>query len=304
MSQFPRIVISNCTTRKAAGHAISIADVSHKGGALDTARRWKELVRSTPTRHTAGGLYRGRSISDATRVASVVGGRLFVVSAGLGLLAADDPVPNYNLTVTPGSQVAAMLSNQGLELHRWWSAVTETSPSPLSRLVADSEVFLALPATYLRLVRQDLASILPEALGRLWIFTSEAGREEVPAFIAPCVMPYDDRLETVPGYVGTRADFPQRALRHFVERLSGHELPQEDGRGLVIGSLSKLTRRVLPPRVRVSDDEIRTLIRDRWGDCAGSSARLLRYLRDDAKVACEQGRFRGLWLSLKMEMEI
>jgi len=173
----------------------------------------------------------------------------------------------------------------------------------LSRLATHSSVFLALPATYLRLVREDLAAIPPTARKRVRIFTSEAGRAEIPDLVASCVMPYDDRLETVSGFDGTRADFPQRALRHFVERLRGHELSAADGRSAVVASLSGQLRRELPQRVRMSDDDIRALIRARWEDCGGSSTRLLRYLRDDALVSCEQGRFRALWQSLKIEME-
>ena len=303
MPSLPRTVISNCTTRKAAGHAISLGEVSHKGGALATADRWMSLVRRTPMRHTASELYKGRSIRDAASVATALQGRLFVVSAGLGLVAADDHVPNYNLTVTPGSILAEMLASQGLGVHEWWGALTKTASSPLSRLATHSSIFLALPATYLRLVREDLASIPPTARKRVWIFTSEAGRAEVPDLVASCVMPYDDRLETVSGFDGTRADFPQRALRHFVERLRGHELSAADGRNAVVASLSSQLRRQLPQRIRMSDDDIRTLIRARWEACAGSSARLLRYLRDDAKVSCEQGRFRVLWQSLKTEMD-
>lgn len=261
------------------------------------------LVRRTPTRHMASELYKGRSISDAASAAAALQGRLFVVSAGLGLVAADDQVPNYNLTVTPGSVLAEMLASQGLGVHEWWAALTKTSSSPLSRLATHSSVFLALPATYLRLVREDLAAIPPTARKHVRIFTSEAGRAEIPDLVSPCVMPYDDRLETVSGFDGTRADFPQRALRHFVERLRGHELSAADGRSAVVASLSSQLRRELPQRVRMSDDDICALIRARWEDCVGSSTRLLRYLRDDALVSCEQGRFRALWQSLKIEME-
>ena len=303
MPVLSRVVISNCTTRKAVGHAIGINDVSHSGGALATAGRWKRLVRSAPARLSARELYKGRSISDAATIAAELKARLYVVSAGLGLVAADDLVPNYNLTVTPGSLVAEMLAAQGLEVHSWWTALTQNSPFPLSRLAAGSSVFLALPATYLRLVREDLASVSEEARCNLWIFTSEAGRSEVPQSLASRVMPYDDRLETVPGFAGTRADFPQRALRHFVESIQGHESVGDEGRRLVLASLAGQRRRELPQRTRVSDEEVCELIRARWAACAGSSARLLRYLRDEAKVSCEQGRFRTLWQSLKTEMD-
>ena len=38
-----------------------------------------------------------------------------------------------------------------------------------------------------------------------------------------------------------------------------------------------------------------------WESHGGSSTRLLRYLRDEALVACEQGRFRSLWHQVRAE---
>lgn len=302
MSVLPRAVISNCTMRKAGGPSIGLTDVSHGGGVYATARRWNNLVKHTPPFCTARELYKGRSIADAMEAAVALEGRLFVVSAGLGLVAADDPVPNYDLTVAPGSALARLLAKHELQPHDWWAAITKERPSPLSALVASHATYLALPASYLRMLRTDLESISVAAAENLRIFTSEAGRIEVPGRLLGCIMPYDDRLESVPGFNGTRADFPQRALRHFLECMRGDKVSQAEGRRTVSRNLSSLQRRKLPDRLRVSDDEIRAMLRAQWVTCAGSSTRLLRYLRDDAKVSCEQGRFRALWKTLAAEM--
>ncbi|HRQ59804.1 MAG TPA: hypothetical protein PLN31_20510 [Azoarcus taiwanensis] len=302
MSLLPRAVFSNCTMRKAAGPSIGLNDVSHTDDLTATARRWHNLVTRTPPMCAAGELYKGRSIMDAMTAAIALEGRLFIVSAGLGLVATDDPVPNYDLTVAPGSELARLLARQGLQPQDWWAAITKERDSSLSALITGYAAYLALPASYLRLLRADLESIPAAAAEQLRIFTSEAGRTEVPERLSSCIIPYDDRLECVSGFNGTRADFPQRALRHFVERLRGHTLSQADGQDAVLTSLSSLQRRALPERVRASDDEIRALLREQWAACAGSSTRLLRYLRDDAKVSCEQGRFRALWRSLAAEI--
>jgi len=247
-------------------------------------------------------LYKGRSIVDATRAANAINAGLRIVSAGLGLVSAEDQVPNYDLTVASGSPLGDLLAEQGLGPEAWWSAITADQPFPLSALVANSMAYIALPASYLRMVREDLALIPTSACERLRIFTSYAGRSEVPASIASSVMPYDERLETVPGFDGTRVDFAQRAMRHFVAQLRGHELSAEIGSRAVAEFMNAQRRRTLPNRTRASDDEIRRLIRGRWHDYAGSSTRLLRYLRDDAKVSCEQRRFRVLWKNVLREM--
>ncbi|EJY58328.1 hypothetical protein PACIG1_5859 [Pseudomonas aeruginosa CIG1] len=56
-------------------------------------------------------------------------------------------------------------------------------------------------------------------------------------------------------------------------------------------------------RRRASDEEVKALLIAAWGTHNGSSTRLLRYLRDDALVACEQSRFRSLWLELQKREE-
>jgi hypothetical protein len=42
-------------------------------------------------------------------------------------------------------------------------------------------------------------------------------------------------------------------------------------------------------------------MRKQWKRHKGSSTQLLRYLRQEAQIACEQKRFRGIWQGLKAE---
>ena len=116
-----------------------------------------------------------------------------------------------------------------------------------------------------------------------------------------CVMPYDERLEGHERFAGTRSDFPQRAMRHFVEELDGQYLDVERANDAVETAMAQLKRPVLPQRARKTDEEIIKLIRSQWMTHDGSSLRLLRYLRDEALVACEQSRFRGLWHRVRAE---
>jgi hypothetical protein len=76
--------------------------------------------------------------------------------------------------------------------------------------------------------------------------------------------------------------------------LGGHALSLETARQKVLDAMSNLHKPVLPERQRKTDHEILLLLRQNWHRLNGSSARLLRYLRDDALVSCEQSRFRLL----------
>jgi hypothetical protein len=113
-------------------------------------------------------------------------------------------------------------------------------------------------------------------------------------------MPYDDRLESS-GIPGTRADFPQRALKHFVCELAAHKAPVDRARRSVEAALAKLQAPETPRRERISDEQVSALLRDGWDRHQGQSSRLLRFLRDEQGVACEQRRFRDLWRKLSAE---
>jgi hypothetical protein len=115
-------------------------------------------------------------------------------------------------------------------------------------------------------------------------------------------MPYDDRLESVQNYAGTRSDFAQRALRHYVETLVATPMALEDARTEVSAALALRSRRTRECGMRMTDDEIRKVLAAQWAQHAGRSTRLLRYLRDEARISCEQKRFSRIWQALAAEL--
>ncbi|MGE8165954.1 hypothetical protein ACQKRQ_38160 [Paraburkholderia sp. NPDC080076] len=232
---------------------------------------------------------------------------LRVVSAGLGIVSADELVPNYDLTIANGrNSLAPVLSSLNASASDWWTALTlqfGTRRTLLSMFcdTDDSLVMLALPGSYLNLIGKELAALSPQQITRLRIFTSSRGRTILPPAIQHAAMPYDERLETS-RLPGTRTDFAQRALRHFVEDLSGHQLEIGVAAKVVAESMHRLSKRTVPLRNRMSDDEIAAILRENWIRFQGASTLLLRYLRDEAKVACEQRRFQGIWSQVKNDL--
>jgi hypothetical protein len=97
---------------------------------------------------------------------------------------------------------------------------------------------------------------------------------------------------------GTLSDFAQRAMRHFVQAVlprapaggdaTSHQVAVEQS---LIGLRSQADIR----RNRVPDGEIIELIARHWTRADGKSARMLRLLRDQLGLACEQGRFARLF---------
>jgi hypothetical protein len=57
--------------------------------------------------------------------------------------------------------------------------------------------------------------------------------------------------------------------------------------------------RDIPPRERKSDEELMEIMDLNWGRARGQASLMLRVLRDDLLIACEQKRFAGLFRHLK-----
>ena len=299
-------VITNCTNRKSAGgQLLSLTPRDRKKHPIGIAEAWAAKVRDANKPIQVADLYKGRSFSDARTVASSLKGELWVVSAGLGLVKADEAVPHYDLTISTGKgSVQNALQAAQATPSDWWMALTNAlgTKEPISTALAKQKgglTLLAMPSTYLQMVATDLERLSDATLKSVRIFTSEAGASSLPMRLQSVCMPYDERLEGHDSYAGTRTDFPQRALRHFVEVVEGQNMDLDASKAAVAKSLKRLKKPTLPTRTRRTDEEILQLIASQWDRFNGHSGPLLRYLRDEAFVSCEQSRFASLWRQVK-----
>ena len=299
------LIVTNCTARKRrAQDSLRLGCEMVEQTLEGTARRWRSALAAHGARLRAHDLYIGRSMSDAKQVATTLDGRLYVASAGLGLVSTDEHVAPYDLTAS-GSQggLQEVLERFETTSRQWWNLMCHGRG--LTHLLAqhpEAVLLAALPANYVEMVAGDLCDSPAIALQRVKLFTSQVGATELPSELAGMVMPYDDRLESIAGYAGTRADFPQRAMRHFVEQLGACGLDQAQARIAVQEALSLHQLRCSVERKRADDDTIRALIREQWRATGGRGSVLLRYLRDESRTACEQGRFARLWREVRAEM--
>lgn len=230
-------------------------------------------------------------------------------STGLGLVESDHKCPPYDLTVSQDpNSIIPYLEKWGLRASDWWEAVngTRERASALANLVSQPDIdltLIALTSSYVQLIAADLEKIEDAHIDKVRIFTSRPGIEMLPRRLRSMAMPYDERLEgsTLPG---TRNDFPQRAMRHFVEVLELSSAPAEVARKAVSEAMNDLSPAKMTVRRRASDSEIAYMLECVWADYKGSSTRLLRYLRDVAQVSCEQSRFRKIWRDIKCQDSI
>jgi hypothetical protein len=300
------IVVTSCTARKRnSGAAVKFSRRIVGASIRETAERWRQELQGGGPRTPDGQLYVGRSISEARWVANHLQAPMHVVSAGIGLIDAEEEVPPYDLTVAGRSSTfQRVLEEYRSTTTDWWLLLCKGRGfRDLLTRNPRSLVLVALPATYLEMISKDLSSCTAKQLERLRIFTSQHGRNALPASLAEVAMPYDDRLESLRGYSGTRADFPQRAMRHYVECLQAQRLTARNSSRAVEQALAPYTKPKLVKRRRVDDEVIKDLIRRRWSALGGRSAMLLRHLRDDRRVACEQARFAQLCRLVRQEKQ-
>lgn len=169
--------------------------------------------------------------------------------------------------------------------------------------ISDGVCLIALPRPYLDMVRHELLALAPEALARVRLFSGT--RLGQP--FADVQMPYGDRLDGPDSpYRGTRSNFAQRALRHFVEHiLPGREqMSAPEHAAAVEAALASWRSPKRSTGLRKSDAELRELLNLHWDAVGGRSTRMLRVLRDELGIACEQRRFAGLVRAVREERGI
>lgn len=294
------LVITNCSKRKRAPLDPTLHAGDLEAGPTESvAYDWSERLRAAKPVGAAGDLYAGRAFVEASRAAAALGGSLAIVSAGLGLVHATIAVPAYSLTTVHRDPDNILRKVDGVA-PEWWAALQTRSPFGSAAIQSEQGLILAaLSSSYLTMIADDWANWPAERLARLRLFTKERPRG-VADGLTKAWMPYDDRLDAISGYAGTQGDFAQRAMRHFA-RTIGDQGALDQDRDAVRRSLEGLTARQVPARVRHTNEEIKALIGAHWETVAGRSGAMLRHLRDTLGVACEQGRFKGLFAEVAME---
>lgn len=259
-------------------------------------RIWLARLRASSAELPVRELYAGRGFGLAVRAAEQTDARLWVLSAGLGLVNAAQQVPCYGLTVSRGSsdslhdRISSAFDPVG-----WFSAMLE---GPFSKTWSDvfepsGRILLALSCPYAKMIGPSLAALSSNDLARLRIFGASL-RNVLPTELHPALMPYDGRLDSI--FPGTRVDFAQRALFHFTNLAidDGRHHDRDSDFAKVDATLREVRAPVSAHRPRRSDEEIIQLILAQT-DLSRGASRVLRAIRQIEGVACEQSRFSRLY---------
>ncbi len=291
-------IVTICTHRKRVRPAATSTAVSlpcDSQAAVQSA--WIGKIATLQREVRAAALYAGRGFGLAAEAAKIADAKLYILSAGLGLVAADQRVPVYGLTVSSGCAESVVSKVIGeFDGAAWFAGLLS---GPHSKRWADAvgrgsgRVLVALTRPYAEMVGRSLADLDPSILDRLRIFGASLATA-LPPKLGPALAPYDERLDAV--LPGTRADFSQRALLHFVRTVADRH--DEPDRSADYEAVEAALDGVVAPdrlyRPRRTDEEILQIIVSRLRTQSGI-ARVLRALRDEEGVACEQSRFSRLY---------
>jgi hypothetical protein len=303
------IVVTTCTNRKRLRPEKTLQARSLKRGLLDdVARQWVGNIKVAPRRVEVTKLYCGRGFSEALKTSTSNQVPLFVISAGLGVISGDQCNPAYSLTLTNGSPDAIWEKIiEPIYPPEWWTALSNAQgrETPFASLVKEfpnQRVLVACSEIYALMIAKDIESLPNLDQDRIRIF-GPRNPSRLPSTLRPLIMPYDERFDGPDGPLrGTRNDFPQRTLRHFVESLmptkSNSNNPKQDAL-LIKDALEKWPWPARPVRQKMSDEKIIEMVLKLWEQARGGSGRMLRLLRDEQLVACGQRRFATLFKQAK-----
>jgi hypothetical protein len=264
---------------------------------------WIDAVLRQPPSHRVRDLYVGEywqaGLELARAVASRGQTRVSVVSAGLGLVDADDEVPTYAATFTTGHPDSVCDRGEATAARReWWSSVSNLARSSSTKRLAElaeapgARLLVCAGPDYLDAVADDLREA-HKVLGnaRLVIVGSQAPLEGLSEVWVRCPGQLRMRLG------GSMASTGVRAARMLVEAAGDRAmLDAEWGNDIIAGILKDAAPLPKFDRSRMSDAEVREWIQRDKAAHPGSANKSasLRRLRDQDR-ACEQARFGRLY---------
>jgi hypothetical protein len=232
--------------------------------------------------------------------------KVWVLSAGYGLIPVDAPIQSYAASFSSGPDQVTPLSDASL----WWSALASwagpvpSSPRSLRQLAAEQEtipMLVAASAPYIRAIHPDLMAA-SEILTPRRLALISAGLNGSRS-LSSILLESDERfLDVNKGRGGTahtlNAKLAAWSLEHFDEW-------QEDFaslRGKFHGSLNRLEPRERPERIHMTDRQVISFIRHRIANGERGHSVLLRKLRVSGH-ACEQKRFKNLYNAVSADIK-
>jgi hypothetical protein len=296
-------LITNCaaTKRTAAGEPVHLRNWS--GSVRQRFRWWRHAIEGHHKATPARGCYAGDAWSQvlAAEKFSRNDSQLWVVSAGLGLIPADLPIPNYSATFVNNDPDSVASDSHGRGA--WWNLLVEWrretsgigSITDLAKANPKSVFLIALSSPYLAVLKSDIVGARSALASSDNLLVISAGVRAMPG-LGSSLLPIDARFENLVG--GARSTLNARMLRYLVVENNSRKLSAAKISAALTATATELDGPRSFERVHLKDNEIATFIRTQSKDVSRPSASsLLRILRDGG-YACEQKRFHRLYKTI------
>jgi hypothetical protein len=289
---------------------------------VDRVSEWTERLSNTDGQRTSvERLYAGdhwHVAKSALRVAPVgIRVRLWICSAGYGLLSPQSSVRSYGATFAPQHPDSVVPDGSQFRASDWWDALTKwtltgTDHRSISGLAEEAKLngdflLVALSQSYLRAVGDDLSAashLLGERLGILSAGTkasTSAMGAAGDATVTDRFLPAGARLRTLVG--GAMQSLNVRVARQLIESADKWFNEPQQLRNLLSNWIETTPELARYDRDRSSDAAVKDFIRrELSADPRNTHTRLLRALRLSGR-ACEQSRFRDLFQSVSTAHE-
>ena len=287
------VSITSCSAEKTMAPKVVVKNTVFES-LEEFSKFWSNKITTVSERLSARSQYTGRGFRHVC--SRTMSDPLFVVSAGLGLISADNKIPSYELTISPGSEgsIHNFLDCE-FDATDWWEKLKLLNWGNLtfSDLAKNCDfVLMSLSEPYLKMIINDIAHIS----NKIVLFS---GNNTVTRKIKSLggQVPYTEKFDgpqcPIPG---AKIDFAQRCHADFLDRLK--ELGTVEK---VFASIKKdMNEWDVPVKHNnkpLSDEEMRLLITE-YKPQFSSIGAMLKFFRHDRKVACEEKRFASLYRSV------
>ncbi len=301
-------IVASCADRKRYPAAVRLRDI---GGDTVAARfsSWRSAIRDADgVRTRAEELYQGgywSIVRELPGLAAQMGWtpKLWVSSAGYGVVASDSKLVSYSATFSSGHEDSVSSVDEDEAARKWWGCATATrnglglSVASLTRSEPKSTVLVVASPSYVEAMADDLEASISHVRNRGAVFVISSrvpsGTELESSWIAS-----SGALQGAMG--GALVSLHARVARHLILATPPRDFVKENLALMtkkLDGEAGPATKRVAGSPM--SDDDVFAFIRKRVAaDPKASHTRLLRELRESGQ-ACEQGRFRRLFKQVK-----
>lgn len=306
-------VVVSCKSRKTISVPTETSASALRATSLDDRlREWIGAIDNASCERTAAGrLYAGDHWKVVLKIPTATRGkldvRLWVASAGYGLVRIDSPLAPYSATFIRSHRESVVPRNASFDARQWWDGLANWQPhAGMPRRLRDiaaamtsaDYMLLALSEPYAWALEDDIAAAGELANGRIGLISVGRSESSIDS-LSGIALKAESRLKRE---VGGAMQGINARIAHRVVESHAEWFPRTDRLDAVIASW---TRELAPlerfNRARMSDEELKDFIRSDRASHAPAKSGALRRLRDSG-LACEQARFGRLFVEVSREL--